>query len=92
MTSFQKINQVLEDSSRLILLPGDEEFNLILGTSVPPNWQQIAAKDPDSYAFVADANSGLMRAVTDVELEEYLYGGEYSERLQSIGEFVDEWD
>ncbi len=92
MTSFQTLNQLLEDPERLILLPGDEEYDLTLGTSIPPNWQQTAAKDPNGYAFVADASSGLMRPVTDVELEEYLYGGEYDERLESIGEFVDEWD
>ncbi|MEH1795875.1 MULTISPECIES: hypothetical protein [unclassified Nostoc] len=40
----------------------------------------------DGFAFCARAGSGLLEPMTDEELEEYLYGGEYDQRLEQIGE------
>jgi hypothetical protein len=53
----------------------------------PPNWGQVAARDGDCVNFVADPISGIFRAVTQAELDEYLEGGEYEERLMEIGEW-----
>ena len=71
---------------RLILLPGDPGFDLTLSTSIPPHWRQTTHQDPDGFAFCARAGSGLLEPMTDKELEEYLYGGEYSQRLEEIDE------
>lgn len=57
----------------------------------PPNWQQAAAKDPDGFAFVFEPGSGLMRVADADDLEDYLYGGEYDERLEEIGEIEEEF-
>ncbi|MDJ0674405.1 MAG: hypothetical protein QNJ36_03215 [Calothrix sp. MO_167.B42] len=91
MTFYPKPN-LTGDPNRSIILPGDYYYDLTLATSVPFDWQVTAAQDSSGYAFVADADSGLMRTVTGWELEDYLYGGEYEERLISIGESIDEWD
>lgn len=73
-----------------LILPGDPLFNETL-MSPPPNWGEVAARDGNFFNFVADSASGIFRAVTEAELEEYLQGGEYEERLMEIGEF-DELD
>ena len=68
----------------MLILPGHPLFDLTLATP-RPDWQETASVD-EKYAFVAEPGSGLMRPVTQRELEDYLYGGEYDERLQEIGE------
>jgi hypothetical protein len=72
------------DVPKNIILPGDPEFDWTLITP-PPDWRQAAAKDPDGFAFVVES-CGLVRVATGDDLEEYLYGGEYDERLKEIGE------
>lgn len=68
----------------LLLLPGDPGFEEILLTP-GPDWQQIANQDGDTYAYVVGQDR-LARPVTSWELEEYLEGGEYDERLMQIDE------
>ena len=75
--------------SRLIL-PGNPLFDITLLTP-RPDWREKANADGDTYAFVFDADSGLTRPVTNQELEEYLYGGEYDERLAQIENDLDEY-
>ncbi|MBD2571350.1 hypothetical protein [Anabaena lutea] len=75
---------------RMIILPGDPGWDWTL-TQPPPNWKEMAAKDPDGFAFVFEPESGTMRVANSTDLEEYLYGGEYDERLEEIG-MTDEWD
>ena len=70
-----------------IILPGDPEFDLTLGTSLPLDWNQHSSE----FAFVARAGSGILETVSMDELEDYLYGGEYDDRLQEIGEESDEF-
>jgi len=56
-----------------LILPGDPEFHLTLGTVKPPVEDQSAN-------FVFRAGSLVMEAVTnDRDLDEYLEGGEYDE-------------
>lgn len=69
----------------ILVLPGDPEFNWILQTARPPNWQE-KAKDDDQYAFVGKTGSGIVEAVNRQEFDEYVYGGEYDERLEEIGD------
>lgn len=77
-------------SQRDIILPGDPDFYIPL--TPPPNWREVAHKG-DGIAFVAEAGSGLFRAVNLIELDDYIYGGEYDDRLSEIGEdFDDQWD
>ncbi|MBD2090378.1 hypothetical protein H6F67_10980 [Microcoleus sp. FACHB-1515] len=68
----------------MLLLPGNPEFNRVLATP-PPNWRQFAQSTPD-FAFVARSGSGLLEPVSMVDLDNYLEGGEYEERLEEIGE------
>lgn len=74
--------------SRLIL-PGHPLFDLTLA-SPPPNWREVAARDGDTYAFVAEPGSGILRPATRAEVTDYLEGGEYDERMAEIGEDEDE--
>lgn len=64
-----------------LILPGDPQFDRTLA-SPPPNWQQVAARHQGEFAFVARSGSGLLEPVSYQELEEYLEGGEYAQRLQ----------
>lgn len=66
----------------MLLLPGDPEFDRALATP-PPNWRQFAANQP-SFAFVARAGSGILEPVSMADLEDYIEGGEYDERLDEI--------
>ncbi|MBD2090979.1 hypothetical protein H6F67_14075 [Microcoleus sp. FACHB-1515] len=74
----------------MLLLPGDPEFNRVLATP-PPNWRHFAQSTPD-FAFVARAGSGILEPVSIADLEDYLEGGEYDDRLEEIGEGEDELD
>jgi hypothetical protein len=67
----------------MLILPGDPEFNLTLATP-PPNWRQVAEQLSGEYAFVARAGSGMLEPVSFRELDEYLDGGEYDDRLEEI--------
>lgn len=71
-----------------LILPGNPIFQETL-MNPPPNWREVAACDGDCVNFVADPISGIFRAVTQTELEEYLEGGEYEETLIAIGELDD---
>ena len=84
-------NFTLPADGRAIILPGDPGWDWTLMMK-PPNWEQEAAKDPDGFAFVFEPGSGMMRLATADDLEDYLCGGEYDERLEEIGEDYDEWD
>lgn len=68
---------------RNIILPGDPGFDETLGTALPPGWEDHAC------TFVVDSQSGIMRPATPDELDDYLYGGEYQERLEAID---NDWD
>ena len=68
-----------------LILPGNPLFDITLLTP-RPDWREKANADGNTYAFVVDADSGLTRPATSQELEEYLYGGEYDERLVQMGE------
>lgn len=68
----------------MILLPGDPGFAETLAAP-PPNWGDVAARDGSSYAFaVRPGSGGVAEAVTLSELEDFIYGGEYDERLDEI--------
>lgn len=69
------------------MLPGDPGFDLTLMTP-RPDWHDAASRDGDSYAFVV-GEDGLARPVTSKELQEYMDGGEYDQRLDQIGDFFD---
>lgn len=68
---------------RLLLLPGDLEFEQTLATP-PPDWRRVAEQTGGSYAFVADSESGLLRTVDGLGCREYLLGGEYDQRLSTM--------
>ncbi len=70
-----------------LILPGDPEFDFTLATMPPPG--TIAGGD---IAFIARAGSGILHPATQVEVREYLEGGEYDQRLAEIGEVPELWD
>lgn len=73
-----------------LLLPGDPGFDEILGHTLPIDWQQVAYENFGEYAFVVRPGSGgLMECVPVEEATEYVFGGEYDERLEEIEEYED---
>ena len=73
-------------SNSLLILPGSLEYEETLGRSLPPDWQQRAFKAYGAFTFVADSETGLLRVADPDETDEYVYGGEYEERLLAIEE------
>lgn len=61
-----------------LILPGDPEFHLTLGTVTPP-----AAPD---QVFIVRSGSLIMEPATPEEVDEYLQSGEYDQRLVEMGE------
>ncbi|MEM9815542.1 MAG: hypothetical protein AAF827_03880 [Cyanobacteria bacterium P01_D01_bin.6] len=59
-----------------LLLPGQPGFNQILATPPPDPRQGVA--------YVQRVDSPVMEAVELSELDEYMLGGEYGERLEQI--------
>lgn len=72
----------------MLILPGNPLFDLTLSTAAPPNWRDVAVKH-DTFAFVAEPGSGIMRPASPDDLQDYLEGGEYDERLDEID---DDWE
>ena len=65
-----------------LILPGDPLFNRTAETAVPPDWRAVAESLGQAPSFIVDAETGLMRpAKNQAELNDYLYGGEYDQRL-----------
>lgn len=82
----------MTDSSNLspLLLPGDPEFDKTLGHTLPLDWQQVAHKNSGEYAFVVrPGTGGVMECVPVEEATDYVFGGEYYERLDEIEEYED---
>ncbi len=69
-----------------LILPGDPDFDLTLGACLPSGWQDVAAATNGEFAFIARSGSGILEAVPAWEVEEYLEGGEYDQRLDEIDE------
>lgn len=71
----------------MIILPGSPEFEHTLATARPPDYNEVAASALDNIALVADAESGLLRAVRyEDQLWDYLLGGEYEVRASQLEE------
>lgn len=71
-----------------LILPGDPEFDWTLSTTLPPGWLDVAEAIGEQVAFVCSPGSGVMRPATPEELTEYLWGGEYDERMQDLEDVV----
>lgn len=82
----------MEIEERLLILPCDPEFAETTGQRLPPSWRAVAEKIGENPTFVVCPHSGLMRPATPQEVDEYICGGEYEERLRSIGEVDDGGD
>lgn len=68
-----------------LILPGHPFFDEYLYGTLPLNWRNFAFHNPD-FAFVTRAGSGLLEAVSEAEMTEYLEGGEYDQWLEECGE------
>ncbi|WP_196517084.1 hypothetical protein [Nostoc sp. WHI] len=79
---------VIETESGLIL-PGHPFFDDWLYCTLPPTWRNFAYHNPN-FAFVARSGSGLLEAVTEDEMEDYIEGGEYDQRLEECGDYDDD--
>ena len=71
-----------------LILPGTDEFEDTLATTLPLGWQQVAYDSGGEYGFVVDVETGLLRCENFLGLREYEHGGEYDERLTQIDELV----
>lgn len=78
-----------DTSNSPLILPGDPEFDWTLATSLPPDWRDVADRIGEHCTFVASLGSGVLRPVTPEELEDYLWGGEYDERLAEMADDED---
>ena len=67
--------------SDILILPGTLEFEQTLALP-PPDWRTIT---DNTYAFVGDPTTGLLRTVDGAGCREYVLGGEYQERLELEG-------
>lgn len=74
-----------------VILPGHPCHDVTLAQNLPPGWADKAANSCGAGAFVFKLGSGLMVPASKAELTEYLDGGEYDERLESIGESSDDF-
>ncbi|MGK7899770.1 MAG: hypothetical protein AB4372_40670 [Xenococcus sp. (in: cyanobacteria)] len=61
-----------------LLLPGDPGFYETLHSRLPPGWIDRAGVD-FANAFAVRAESYCLEPLSQKELDEYLYGGEYDE-------------
>lgn len=66
-----------------LILPGDPEFYMTLGTVTPP-----AAPD---QVFIVRAGSLILEPASPDEVDEYLHSGEYDQRLDEM-ESEDSWE
>lgn len=73
-----------------LLLPGDPLFDRVLST--PLGWiqNQYSNGIGEQCAMVADAETGILRPASPEELDDYLWGGEYDERMENLGEEEDD--
>jgi hypothetical protein len=64
-------------------LPGDSEFNATL-SQLPPGWEShVNVKG--CFGFVPDAAAGgVLRAVNNLEFQDYVLGGEYEQHQQNL--------
>lgn len=63
-----------------LILPGHPFFDDWLYSSLPPAWRDFAFHNPD-FCFVARSDTGLLEAVSEKEMMEYVEGGEYDSLL-----------
>ena len=73
----------MDTKARELILPGDDEYDETIGSIYPFDWREFAWKNCGEFCFVVDSQSGLMRPASFEETDEYLYGGEYDELLDS---------
>lgn len=60
-----------------LILPGDPEFDWTLGTLPPPA--------PAESVFVVRAGGSLLEPLSPNEVQAYLVGGEYDQRMAELG-------
>lgn len=81
--------------SSVLILPGHPLFNQAVST-VPPDWKEKSASMGGLCNFVVDAETRLMRPANNQELQDYVHGGEYDERLSQMDDLdeptVEHWD
>lgn len=70
----RKFLLVQQPNESPLILPGHPLFKLTLSTSLPIGWENSGFTD-----FVVDSESGLLRPVSQKDLDDYLYGGECEE-------------
>lgn len=73
-----------------LILPGDPDFHFTLSQALPPGWREVADRIGKNVCFVASVETGLLRPATPDELNEYLWGGEYDQRLEENGDLADD--
>lgn len=76
------MDQLRKDSS--LILPGDPDYYHTLATMPPPG-----VASGGETAFIFRAGSSVMVPATRQEVDDYLYGGEYDDRLVETDDDLD---
>lgn len=84
------MNQYLIETPAGLILPGHPFFNDYLYSQLPPGWRNFAESNPD-FAFVARSGTGILEAVNQAELDEYIEGGEYDQWLEESDQTEDDY-
>ena len=77
----------MSQASGRIILPDNPLYALTLNGTLPPDWEMKAEQLGHLPNFVCDAETGLMRPASHAEMLEYVYGGEYDQRLANMDDF-----
>jgi len=91
-----RLLNVIPQAASPLILPGSPLFNRTVDTApLPPGWEREAESLGQLPNYVVDAETGLFRpARNQDELDEYLYGGEYDQRVEQMDAApeVEHWD
>ena len=71
------------DKETCLILPGTTVFNETL-SQVPFWWKEYASQNDGWCNFGVDVESGLLKPLNKRETHEYLFGGEFEERIKQI--------
>ncbi len=86
----------MQTTASPLILPGHPLFSRTVDTApLPPGWKREAESLGQLPNYVVDAETGLFRpARSEAELDEYLFGGEYDQRVTAMDRQpeVEHWD
>lgn len=70
----------------LILTPDHPDFDRVSSRLLPAFWRNQLDRHGGAVVWCARSETGLLEPLSYAETDEYLYGGEYDERLAQSGQ------